>query len=331
MTLAETEFLASHNPRSDLNKRGYRWIPDAIDQLDPYKDYEQIWALTTSYNYGDFILNVLYTLGMPNFTMPPETSFMLTDNTGKVLKNQQQRMIDTNQTFWQWFEYGPSHPDVRRSLEIVNRIHMALNRKFPGHYPAREFVYTCVWIAIGLHRVKLQVGAPGFTEKQKIAAHLFWKDLCSQFRSQEGQVEDFPDSFDGMMRLAEEYEAHPWAQSESGKNLAEAITQQFAECWFPWGFRWAGRQFVLAMQSPSTRNIMQMPDPNWLMAKVIPKVVWLVFTMKDRVLPDAKTTTPERARAKRVRPITHIAPKMAKISECPFHPKTNGELAHESK
>lgn len=310
-------------PRAELDKRGYKWVAREIERLDPYTQYEQIWALTTTYYYGDFILNVLYTLGMPNFTMPPETSFMLTNNTGKVLKSQQKRMTDTNQRFWQWFELGPSHPDVRRSLEIVNQVHMALNKKFPGHYPARDFIYTCIWIGIGLHRLKLSVGAPGFSEKQKIASHLFWKNLCGQFRSQEGQVEDFPDSFEDMVRQAEEYEAQPWGQSESGRKLAEAITQQFAEAWFPRGLRWAGRQFVLTMQAPGTREVMQMPDPNPLMGKLIPKVVWLVFMLKERVLPDSKLSTPEKARAKSVRPITHEQPKMAKISECPFHPKTD--------
>lgn len=327
----EAEFLASHNPRPELNKQGYRWILREIEKLDPYEDYELIWTLSTSYNYGDFILNVLYTLGMPNFTMPPETSAMLTENTGKVIKMQQKRMIDTNQTFWQWFEYGPSHPNVRRSLTTVNQIHMALNKKYPGHYPARDFIYTCVWIGVALHRLKLALGLPAWTETQQIACHLYWKNLCGQFHSQEGQIEDFPNSFDEMLSHAEEYEARPWGQSESGKQLAEAITQQFANCWFPWGTRWAGRQFVLTMQAPKTREVMQMSDPNWLMSKLIPKGVWLVFWLKDRVLPDAKLTTPARMRAKSKLPITHIEPKMAKISECPFHPKTSGESVHESK
>ena len=325
MSLAETEFLASHNFRPELDKSGSRWLLREIEKLDPYEDYELIWTLSTSYNYGDFILNVLYTLGMPNFTMPPETSAMLTENTGKVLKSQQKRMYETNQRFWQWFELGPSHPDVRRSLETVNQIHMALNSKFPGRYPARDFIYTCVWIGVALHRLKLSLGLPAWTEKQQIAAHLYWKNLCGQFRSQEGKIEEFPKDFDAMMRHADEYEARPWAQSESGKQLAEAITQQFVNCWFPWGMRWAGRQFVLTMQAPKTREVMQMPDPNWLMGMLIPKGVWLVFWLKDRVLPDAKTTTPEKARAKRVLPITHQPPRMAKISECPFHPKSNAE------
>ena len=329
MSVVETEPFWTQNPRPELDKSGYRWILREIELLDPYEDYELIWTLSTSYNYGDFILNVLYTMGMPNFTMPPETSFMLTNNTGKVLKSQQKRMSDTNATFWQWFELGPSHPDVRRSMESVNRIHMGLNKKYPGHYPARDFIYTCVWIGVALHRLKLSLGVPAFTEKQQIATHLYWKNLCGQFRSQEGQIEEFPESFDEMLRHAEEYEAQPWEHSESGKQLAEAITQQFSEAWFPRGFRWAGGQFVSAMQAPGTREVMQIPDPNWLMGKVIPKGAWLLFTMKDRVLRDRKRTTPERFRAKRTLPITHEQPRMAAKSECPFHPKTQGEASAE--
>ena len=258
--------------------------------------------------------------------MAPKTSAMLTDNTGQVLNDKQFRLTETNHRFWQWFELGPSHPDVRRSLETVNKIHMALNKKFPGHYPARDFIYTCVWIATGLHRVKLSVGARGFSEKQKIAAHLFWQSLCGQFRSQEGQIEEFPESWDAMMRHAEEFEAYPWAKSDSGKKLAEAITQQFNDAWLPRFLHWAGRQFVLTLQTPRTREVMQMDKPNPLMSVIIKKAVWLVFTMKERVLPHSKLSTQERARTKNVVPPTHKEPNMAKISQCPFHPNVTKDF-----
>ena len=121
------EAFANYMPRAELDKRGYHWVEREIEKLDPHTHYEQIWTLTTSYYYRDFILNVLYTLGMPAFTMAPKTSSMLTDNTGQVINDQQFRLTETNHRFWQWFELGPSHPDVRRSLETVNKIHMALN------------------------------------------------------------------------------------------------------------------------------------------------------------------------------------------------------------
>ena len=58
-------------PRAKLNKSGYHWVEREIEKLDPLTHYEQIWTLTTSYYHRDFILNVLYTLGMPAFTMAP--------------------------------------------------------------------------------------------------------------------------------------------------------------------------------------------------------------------------------------------------------------------
>ena len=320
--LMRNDSFANYMPRAELDKRGYQWVEREIEKLDPHTHYEQIWSLTTIYYYGDFIMNVLYTLGMPAFTMRPKINNMLSVNTGKVLNDQQKRITDTNSRFWQWFELGPSHPDVRRSMEGVNKIHMALNKKFPGNYPASDFIYTCVWIATALHRIKISVGARGFSEKQRIAAHLYWQSLCGQFRSQEGQIEDFPDSWDDMMRVAEEFEGHPWKQSESGKQLAEAITQQFNDAWLPRGLHWAGRQFVLSMQTPQTRKVMQMANPNPVMSAVIRKAVWFVFTMKERVLPTSKLSTPEKARAKRVRSPSHEQPPLAKISECPFNQNT---------
>ena len=122
------------------------------------------------------------------------------------------------------------------------------------------------------------------------------------------------------MRHAEEFENHPWGKSESGKKLADAITQQFNDAWLPRWLHWAGRQFVLALQTPRTREVMQMGNPNPLMSVLIKKVVWFVFTMKERVLPHSKITTQEKARRKNKLPLTHQEPQMAKISQCPFHP-----------
>ena len=65
-----------------------------------------------------------------------------------------------------------------------------------------------------------------------------------------------------------------------------------------------------------------MANPNPVMSAVIRKAVWFVFTMKERVLPHSKLSTPEKARAKRVRSPSHEQPPLAKISECPFNPNT---------
>jgi len=46
-------------PREELDKSGYHWVEREIEKLDPYIHYEQIWTLTTSYYYRDFIMFLL--------------------------------------------------------------------------------------------------------------------------------------------------------------------------------------------------------------------------------------------------------------------------------
>ena len=48
---------------------------------------------------------------------------------------------------------------------------------------------------------------------------------------------------------------------------------------------------MLTLQTPRTREVMQMDKPNPVMSVIIKKVVWLVFTMKERVLPHSNILT----------------------------------------
>jgi hypothetical protein len=310
-------------PKIAPDKRGYKWIAREIEKLDPVTDYEQIWALSTTYYVDDFFMNILYTTGIQNFTQPPAGSIVMGLTTRKAVTSPQKRADDTLSRFWQWFEFGPSHPDVQRSLEFVNQIHMALAKKSPGTFPSRDFIYTCCWIGADMHRLRTGLGVPGYTDKQKVAAHRYWQALCSQFRSEDGQVLAFPDSFEGMLTMLETYEAEPWEKVESGRLLSEAITQQFADAWCPPGLRWVGRQMILSLQKDHIRALMRMGDPNPVMRVIVRRLFWLIITLKERVLPDPKLSTPEKARARRVRPGQHSEPP--KVASCPFRP--NAESA----
>jgi hypothetical protein len=312
--------------RPQVDKRGYKWIAREIEALDPYKDYELIWALSTTYYVDDFFMNIVYTTGIQNFTQPPAGSIIMGEFTKKAINQQEKRLNDTLQRFWQWFELGPSHPDVKGSIEKVNQIHMGLAKKMPGTFPARDFIYTCCWTGADIHRLRLSLGLPGFTKNQQIATHLFWRELCGLFMSEEGAVVEFPKDFNDMLQFMEDYENEPWEQVESGKKLAAALTEQFSKSWFPVGMQWFGRQMILSLQKKKTRDLMQMGDPNPVLKKVIRGFFWLVITMKERVLPDPKLSTPEKARAMKVRPAQHIDPPLAKVSGCPFHAKTKPDV-----
>jgi hypothetical protein len=309
--------LVQPKPRPPLDKRGYKWIMREIEKLDPEIHYELIWALSTTYYVDDFFMNLLYTTGIQNFVQAPASSIIMIATTKKQMDYPQKRVDDTALRFWHWFEFGPSDINVQRSHEAVNQIHMALAKRAPGTFIAGDFIYTCCWVGADMHRLRVGLGVPGFTAKQKIAAHHFWHDMCAMFRDENGEyVSGFPKDFDGMVTYLEEYEARPWERVETGRLLAEVTTEQFAQAWFPWGLRWMGRQMILSLQKEQTRKLMRMGDPNPVARLLIRKLLWLIISVQEKVLPDPKQSTPEKARAMAERPAQHRDPPLA--AKCPF-------------
>ncbi|MBB5498702.1 hypothetical protein [Paraburkholderia sp. MM5384-R2] len=300
-------------------RKGYKWIAREIESLDPEVHYERIWALSTTYYVDDMFMNILYTTGIQCFTQPPAGSVIMGQITKKAITKKQKRTDDTLQHFWKWFEFGPSNPDARRSLAHVNSVHQALSKKAPGTFPARDVIYTTAWIGADMHRLRLSLGLPGYTEKQKIATQRYWAAVSRLFWSEDGYITDYPESFEAMLIFLEDYEAQPWEQVQSGKELAEALTQQYMEAWFPLPFRALGRQVILSLQKPVIRKLMQMGDPNPIAKWAIRKAFWLIIMLKERVLPDPKLSTPEKARRRNPTPSQHLEPPKAKAGGCPFH------------
>nr|BCZ08069.1 trans-anethole oxygenase [Paraburkholderia sp.] len=313
---SNTEFGPSHRPK--------KWIAQEIESLDPEVDYERIWKLTMTYHIDDFLMNLVYTLGIPAFTQPPNGSIMMGEITRKAADYGQKRADDTLQHFWAWFEYGPSDLRARGSVEHVNRIHEALSKRLPGTFPARDVIYTSAWIGVAYHRLRLAAGLPGFTEKQKIATQRYWAAVGRIFWSEDGYVTNYPESFDAMLKFVEEYEAEPWEQVESGRLLSQAINEQFYDAYFPGALRALGEQIVLSLQIPSIRKLMQMGDPNPAAQKLILKGLGVYLALVEDVLPDPTLSTPERARLEKVRPAQHIDPPSSPL-RCPVSSAARSE------
>ncbi|WP_258197742.1 hypothetical protein [Pseudomonas aeruginosa] len=79
------------------DNRGYKWIAREIERLDPEKDFAEIWRLSTTYYVNDFVMNLVYTLGIPAFTQPPAGSVVMGVTTEKAIKKPQKRTDDTLQ------------------------------------------------------------------------------------------------------------------------------------------------------------------------------------------------------------------------------------------
>jgi hypothetical protein len=278
--------------------KGYKWIATEIDRLDPETDYERIWKLSTCYYVNDFMMNVLYTTGFPHFILPPYGGETVSrGGYGKLIVNRQKRADDTLGHFWRWFEFGPSNLETQRSVRQVNGIHAGIARGMPGNFAHNEdFVYTMCWIGADMHRLRLRLGLPGYTEKQRIATHRYWQAMSTLFVSELGDITDFPADFDGMVECLTTYEATDWEFSPEGAVACEALIQQFSRRWFPRPLRFLGRVMILALLDEPAHRVHRLPYTRALTRRFMELGLKAVLVAKERILPDPRITTPERHR-----------------------------------
>ncbi|RDW68592.1 hypothetical protein BP5796_09249 [Coleophoma crateriformis] len=272
-------------------QRGYKWISNKIEHLDPYKDYEQTYRLATSYGPNDFMNNLFYTLIFPNFIVTDHgASVVWRENGGKLLGRATARMEDTESANSAWWWYGPSDPRCQKSVESINKLHANLAKQYPGVFSHNEdYIYTLAFSAIFMHRFRLRIGLSGFSGKMKIASHLFMKDLSMLFFS-EGRkpLYDFPESFDGCVKFCEDYESLERPGSEQGHLCAMAIYEHFAFRWFLPSLRGLGRSIPIALSLPSTLKAHRIQPVHPVLKSIILFLAGVFFWLADNVLPDPK-------------------------------------------
>lgn len=308
-----------HVHGSTATNRGYRWIAREIESLNPETDYAKIWSLTVMYYTDDTLANLLYATGMPCFTQSPYGSELLIQRSKKAVDRRHDRAYDTLANFWRWFEYGPEHIEAQRSIEQVNRVHASMSKIVREAFTNDDFIYTTSWLGTFLHRLRLMLGFPGFTENQKIGAHHFWRGIMVKMRGPDGYVQGYPVDFSAMEAFVDEFESRPWEPCETGRLLGHYAIAQFNEASLPkplWGL---GRQLVLTVQAPHIRRLHRMGDPNPVAAWLIKRALFLKVWMAENVLPDPKQHAPERARAKGDTEKQHRTPRLVGESQCPFH------------
>ncbi|MFI2249666.1 hypothetical protein ACH49C_35870 [Rhodococcus sp. NPDC019609] len=279
-------------------KHGYKWIAARIEELDPRVDYEEIWKLSTCYYVNDFTMNILYSTGFPHFMLAPSGGQTISrGGHGKVILEHQKRETDTMNHFWKWFEFGPSDLRTQQSIRQVNNLHMKYARQMPGHFANNdEFVYTMCWIGADMHRLRLRIGLPGYTENQQIACQKYWNEIAKFFISENGDITGFPTTFQGMLDHLDYYENLPWEHSEEGALACEHLLQQFDERWFKGPLKGLGRTIILALLDDSAHRVHRLPYPSKFAQWAVMKTMKTIMFTQERIAPDPKLSTPEKKR-----------------------------------
>ncbi|RSL83299.1 hypothetical protein CEP51_004596 [Fusarium floridanum] len=317
---------------------GYHWISNTIESLDPEKDYELMWRLMSCYRLSDFMNNLVYSLTFPNFVITPHgAQTVWRSDGGKVVKRGTQRVEDTENYNMTWWHYGPSDARCREAVRQVNNLHAALARQYPGNFSDNDdFLYVMTFSAVLMHRLRLRLGLSGFSEKEKIAAHHFWRDMTPLFFMEDGStVSGYPDDFAGCLKFCENYENTPREFDERAQYVGVVIMNQFAFRYFPPGLRWLGASFPKALSLPTTLEAMRIKPVNpvlkWLIVFLVRTLMWFA----EVFLPDPResfwttieTLDEEDAKARKDnirstdRAYSKYIQKKMSAPGCPFHKK----------
>ncbi|RBQ73516.1 hypothetical protein FVER53590_03392 [Fusarium verticillioides] len=275
----------------EITPGGYHWLNDTINSLDPETDYELMWRLMSCYRSNDFMNNMIYALTFPNFIITTHgCETVWRSDGGKVVKRGAQRVEDTENYNMTWWHYGPSDQRCRDAVEHINNLHMSLARRYPGNFSFNEdFLYVTTFSAVLMHRLRLRLGLSGFTEKEKIAAHHFWRDMTPLFIREDGNsVYGYPKDFEGCIQFCEDYENEKREFDIKMQYIGLAIFNQFAFRYFPYGFRWLGVSIVKALSLPTTLQAMRVEPVNPIFQWLIVLFVGTAMSLAETLLPDPR-------------------------------------------
>ncbi|KAA3517627.1 hypothetical protein G6L63_20785 [Agrobacterium vitis] len=317
-----------------------KWIQNEIQSLDPEKDYVRIWRLSSSYGLNDFMQNFIYALTFPNFVVTEwGAEVVWRDDGGKVVDRATSRVEQTSSANALWWFYGPHDERTKKSAEGINNLHAYWAKKYPGRFSYTEdYIYTCAFTAITMHRLRLRMGLPGISEKEQIASHRFWLEMSKLFVAENNQpLHGYPEDFAGLISYCEAIEEMDRPKHERGNLIATAIYEQFVFRFFPKELHWLGHQLLRSMSLPTTLETMQI-EPAYPMAQdVLPKLMGLIFWYLETQLDDPtesyiesrdKMSKDEKADIKAgIRALDQAFPEHyvslykddPKFAGCPFH------------
>jgi hypothetical protein len=301
-TAATRKTLASFGPVSQSQKVSRKWIRRRIEQLDPYADYAEIWALSYIYNVTDFELHWVFTLANPHLGVTQwgaEASYR--GGQGALVVQAEARAANTNDHMLLWAEHGPESPVTAKAVDIVNKLHAKWAKPYPGAFShSDDFVYLFSDAATAEDTLRRSLGLPGWSAKQKIAAHRYWCELASLFTVEGGakltDVDKMPESFDAMAAYAEAYLARPWPDNPVGAAFTEALLDECTRRWFPRPLRPFGRALVTSFFAPSLFRAYKMSPPNRMMRTLARATIWAMIVYSDYIRADEKEPITERRR-----------------------------------
>jgi hypothetical protein len=177
-----------------------------------------------------------------------------------------------------------------KAISKINDLHARWAKVYPGDFSDNnDYIYTLAFSAVLMHRLRERMHLSGFSEKEKIAAHHFWRDMSYHFLAENGEpLHGYPADWDGLISYCEAFENMPREGTERGHLIAETIYESFAFRSFPPSFRWLGKSMPIALSLPTTLQAHKIKPVNQILKAIIVFFVACFFWIGENVMPDPK-------------------------------------------
>ncbi|UJA20830.1 DUF2236 domain-containing protein [Thermoleophilia bacterium SCSIO 60948] len=226
-------------PAPPIGSRPSRhWARDELARLDPIADHERAAHLVTSVIYGDPpVAGALYTVAfVRQMAIPSIARVVHRGGRGPSIRDTRKRNDDTITIFGEILRHGYSSPAGRAMIGRMVEIHS----RFP--ISNDQNLYTLASLALEATRVPQVLGRRLMSEELLDSTFLFWRGVGLEMG-----LEGIPETRAEYLRWTDAYEREHFGYTAGGREVADAMLDDYAERWAPRPLRPAARAFVRSL------------------------------------------------------------------------------------
>lgn len=249
--------------------------------LDPERDYERIYRLSTQYEFPWDVTRALELALFRTYAVPSIGALL--DHTGEFADHGQKRYDDTTLILFEAGVEGFDSPRGRAAIRRMNRIHGAYDIDPDDYrYVLSTFVVIPVrWIAA--------YGWRPYSEHEIRATVNTYRHLGRLMG-----IKEIPETYDAFEALLDDYERTHYRPNPASHRVAQATIAIFAN-WFPPPLRPLARRGVLALLDEPLRTALDLPRPSRAMRTAADTALRLRAAVVRR-MPPRPDTRPSRPR-----------------------------------
>ncbi|MCC7437954.1 MAG: DUF2236 domain-containing protein [Armatimonadetes bacterium] len=245
-----------------------------IETMDPERDHQQIYHLTTGYEFSWDTTRALEVALYRTYCVPSISGLLA--KTGNFLRAPQKRYDDTTIIVAELSEHGYASGRGLEALKRMNRIHGHFNISNDDYlYVLSTFIYEPI-------RWMQRFGWRAMTRTEELASYCFWREVGKRMG-----IKDIPPTYEAFYQFSQQYEQKHFRFDETNKNIGEATRDLFA-AWFPRFTKPMVHRGIYAMLDDSMLEAFGFPKPVPLMRRIASFSLWLRGRIVRYLLPARK-------------------------------------------